>query len=147
MKKKLLSEAKATVRKHYVRKKAFDALKKEVRELKKQLARYEKRTHGQSGVAQEAEKAVAEKPSTKKPAPSSVGAQSGQDKLTLIRGIGPVLEKKLGDIGVTRFEQIAGWTAQDIDGFSEQLRFKGRIEREEWVKQAKALLDAEPGMP
>ena len=39
----------------------------------------------------------------------------------------------------TRFEQIAAWKKADMDKVNEQLKFKGRIEREEWVPQAKLL--------
>ena len=60
------------------------------------------------------------------------------DKLTDIDGVGPVIEKKLIAAGVTSFKQIAEWTEDDIAKFDEELSFKGRIEREEWVKQAKA---------
>lgn len=60
------------------------------------------------------------------------------DKLTDIDGVGPVIEKKLIAAGVTSFKQIAEWTEADIAKFDEELSFKGRIEREEWVKQAKA---------
>ncbi|MES9864612.1 MAG: hypothetical protein ABW157_04655 [Candidatus Thiodiazotropha sp. LLP2] len=62
------------------------------------------------------------------------------DDLKKIKGIGAVLEKKLHGIGVSSFKQIANWDQADIEGFSEQLSFKGRIEREAWVEQAKALV-------
>ncbi|MGH1427135.1 MAG: helix-hairpin-helix domain-containing protein [Arenicella sp.] len=58
--------------------------------------------------------------------------------MTDIDGIGPVIEKKLVAAGVTTIAQIAAWTAEDIAKFDEELSFKGRIEREEWVKQAQA---------
>ena len=58
--------------------------------------------------------------------------------MTEIDGIGPVIEKKLAAAGVTTFKQIAEWEKADIEKFDEELSFKGRIEREEWVKQAKA---------
>ncbi len=67
-----------------------------------------------------------------------VEAEAGSDKLTDIDGIGPVIEKKLVAAGVTTIAQIAAWTAEDIAKFDEELSFKGRIEREEWVKQAQA---------
>ncbi len=40
---------------------------------------------------------------------------------------------------MTSFAQIAAWTEEDIAAFDEKLSFKGRIEREGWVEQAKAL--------
>lgn len=64
---------------------------------------------------------------------------SGMDDLKRIRGIGVLIEKKLNSMGVTRYEQIAKWTVTDIDRVSHVLDFKGRIERENWVEQARIL--------
>jgi len=61
------------------------------------------------------------------------------DDLKKLSGVGPALEKKLHALGVTSFDQIAAWTAEDIARIDEELNFKGRIEREDWVAQAKAL--------
>ena len=62
------------------------------------------------------------------------------DDLTRIAGIGPSNVRKLEEIGVTRFAQIAGWSAKDEEKFGERLAFPGRIEREAWVSQAKKLI-------
>jgi predicted flap endonuclease-1-like 5' DNA nuclease len=61
------------------------------------------------------------------------------DDLKRIRGIGVLIEKRLRALGVTSYEQIANWTARDIDRVSQTLEFKGRIERENWVEQARIL--------
>jgi predicted flap endonuclease-1-like 5' DNA nuclease len=61
------------------------------------------------------------------------------DDLKRIRGIGVLIEKKLNSMGVVGYEQIANWTAADIDRVSQSLDFKGRIERENWVEQARIL--------
>ena len=61
------------------------------------------------------------------------------DNLEVINGVGSVLAEKLNSIGVYRFEQIAKWSERNVQEFDELLSFKGRIEREEWIKQAKAL--------
>jgi len=61
------------------------------------------------------------------------------DDLKRIRGIGVLIEKKLNSLGVTGYEQIANWTIADIDRVSQILDFKGRIERENWVEQARIL--------
>ena len=61
------------------------------------------------------------------------------DDLKRIRGIGVLIEKKLNSLGVVAYEQIANWTAEDIDRVSQSLDFKGRIERENWVEQARIL--------
>lgn len=64
-------------------------------------------------------------------------AGDAADDLTKIKGIGKVLNRKLNDLGVTTFAQIAAFTQEDIDRINEVLDFPGRIEREKWVDQAK----------
>lgn len=67
------------------------------------------------------------------------------DDLKLISGVGPVLEEKLNSVGIYRFEQIANWSERNMQEFDELLSFKGRIEREEWLKQAKTLHEEKYG--
>ncbi len=80
-------------------------------------------------------KAKAEKP---KAAPKAK-AEAGADDLKKLSGVGPALEKKLVEAGVTTFAQIAAWTDADVAAMDEKLSFKGRIEREGWIDQAKEL--------
>ncbi|UUP16215.1 dipeptide ABC transporter ATP-binding protein [Nitratireductor thuwali] len=61
------------------------------------------------------------------------------DDLKLISGIGPKLEAMLNELGIYTYAQIAAWKKAERQWVDEHLRFKGRIEREDWVKQAKAL--------
>ncbi|MEZ5854651.1 MAG: hypothetical protein R3D67_07845 [Hyphomicrobiaceae bacterium] len=61
------------------------------------------------------------------------------DDLKRIRGIGVLIEKKLNSMGITSYEQIAEWQTPEIDRISHVLDFKGRIERENWVEQARIL--------
>jgi predicted flap endonuclease-1-like 5' DNA nuclease len=61
------------------------------------------------------------------------------DDLKVISGVGPALEKTLNELGVYTYEQIGSWTERDIAWVDARLKFKGRIERDDWVKQAKAL--------
>jgi NADH-quinone oxidoreductase subunit E len=62
------------------------------------------------------------------------------DDLKRIVGVGPVLERLLNEVGVWHFDQIAGWKARDIAFVDAKLKtFKGRITRDEWVKQARLL--------
>ena len=75
-------------------------------------------------------------PTTPQPATNT----DQKDNLQKIQGVGAVLEKKLHTIGITSFAQIADWTQEDMDTFSKQLDFSGRIEREKWVEQAKMLM-------
>jgi large subunit ribosomal protein L21 len=77
----------------------------------------------------------AEKPAEKKAAAPAAGA----DDLKQLSGVGPALEKKLHEAGVTTFAQIAAWTDEDVAAMDEKLSFKGRIEREGWIEQAKEL--------
>jgi len=67
-----------------------------------------------------------------------------KDDVKLIGGVGPALEKKLAALGVTSLKQIAEFTAEEIERIDAELNFKGRIEREEWVDQAKELLAGKP---
>ena len=71
------------------------------------------------------------------PRPSRPG--SGIDDLKRIRGIGVLIEKKFNSLGVTHYEQVANWTGADIERISNILDFKGRIERENWIEQARIL--------
>ncbi|MBS0233088.1 MAG: hypothetical protein JSR99_06345 [Proteobacteria bacterium] len=75
----------------------------------------------------------------KETAPPEAGGDGPADDLKRIRGIGVLIEKRLNAIGVRRYEQIANWTSGDIDRVSRLLEFKGRIERESWVEQARIL--------
>ena len=64
------------------------------------------------------------------------------DRLIDIKGIGPVNERKLNDHGIFHFDQIAAWKKSDIQAAEAYLAFDGRIAREDWVGQAKALAKA-----
>lgn len=78
----------------------------------------------------------AEPKAEKKAAPK---AEAGADDLKRLSGVGPALEKKLHENGVTTFAQIASWGADEIADMDDKLSFKGRIERDGWVDQAKAF--------
>ena len=79
------------------------------------------------------------KPAAKKPAAKAAAAATGPDDLKLIKGVGKLNETRLNEEGITTFAQVAAWKKADIAAFDEKLNFKGRIEREEWVPQAKTL--------
>jgi NADH-quinone oxidoreductase subunit E len=76
----------------------------------------------------------------KAPVKVKASAKSADGDLKTISGIGPKLESLLKDMGVTTIAQIAGWTDKDIARFDKELGFEGRIVRDDWVGQAKALL-------
>ncbi|SFL92182.1 NADH-quinone oxidoreductase subunit E [Shimia aestuarii] len=75
------------------------------------------------------------------PAAAAPAASTGPDDLKQLKGVGPALEKKLHEAGVTTFAQIAAWNADDIAEMDDKLSFKGRIERDGWVEQAKTLAE------
>jgi len=85
-------------------------------------------------------KAEAKAEAPKKAAPKKAAAKpAAGDDLKKLSGVGPALEKKLHEAGVTTFAQIAAWTDADVAEIDEKLSFKGRIEREGWIEQAKKL--------
>jgi NADH-quinone oxidoreductase subunit E len=61
------------------------------------------------------------------------------DDLKLISGVGPKIEATLHELGIFTFKQVAAWKKAEREWVDGYLSFHGRIEREEWVKQAKAL--------
>ncbi len=90
-------------------------------------------------AAAEAPKAAPKKAAKAEAAPAAEAPAAGGDDLKKLSGVGPALEKKLLAAGVTTFAQIAAWTEEDVAAMDEQLSFKGRIEREGWIEQAKEL--------
>jgi predicted flap endonuclease-1-like 5' DNA nuclease len=72
--------------------------------------------------------------------PPLLDGPGAPDDLKLIVGVGPVLERMLHQLGVMTYRQIARWSERDIDEFDARLpEFPGRIRRDAWVTQARAL--------
>lgn len=95
------------------------------------------------GAAEEpmAEEAVAEPaPAAEAAAAEAPAAASGEDDLTKISGVGPVLAGKLAELGYSTLAQIAELTPEQVAEIDEKLNFKGRIDREDWIGQAKAMI-------
>lgn len=66
------------------------------------------------------------------------------DDLSRIKGLGPKLVAMLGDMGISRFDQIAAWNDEDVQRIDAQLgRFQGRITRDDWRTQARYLADGD----
>jgi NADH-quinone oxidoreductase subunit E len=85
-------------------------------------------------------KAVEAAPSEgKKPRLMAAPRKSGADDLKLISGVGPKLEGVLNELGFWHFDQISKWTPEEIAWVDSRLKFKGRIERDDWVSQATKL--------
>ena len=66
------------------------------------------------------------------------------DDLKKIKGIGPKFEKELNGNGVYYFQQIGAWKAADVKVVEEKIKSlaSGRVKRDDWVKQGKALAKA-----
>jgi len=94
---------------------------------------------GRTGGAKAAAEA---KPAATETAEPTAGPRAGADDLKQLSGVGPALEKKLHAAGVTSYAQIAAWTEADVAEMDDKLSFKGRIEREGWIDQAKALTES-----
>ena len=79
----------------------------------------------------------------KKSAPAKdkkVTTTTVSEDLKQLSGVGPALEKKLHAAGVKSFEQIAAWSAKDVEAINEKISSKGRVEKEGWIDQAKEKL-------
>ena len=121
---------------------------------------------GQPANASAKPKAAAPKPAAKKPAdktgvtkqeavatstakpdpvaeaqPETLTAPRGgtADDLKLLKGVGPKLEQTLHDLGFYHFDQIARWTEAEVAWVDTRLKFKGRIQRDGWIDQARTL--------
>ena len=73
-------------------------------------------------------------------------APKEKDDLKVIKGIGVVMERTLNDLGITTFKQLAGFKQAEvkmvIDALDESNSgFGDRINRDEWVDQAKVLVN------
>jgi predicted flap endonuclease-1-like 5' DNA nuclease len=105
-----------------------------------------------------AAKAAAPAPKAEAPAPKPAAKIPGEDKvpgkrpagyakpiggkaddLKRIRGIGKQNEGRLHGLGIWHFDQISKWSKDESLWVGTYLAFPGRIEREEWIKQAKTL--------
>jgi peptide/nickel transport system ATP-binding protein len=71
--------------------------------------------------------------------PQGIARPAAPDDLKMISGVGPKIEGILHELGVYTFAQVAAWKKAQREWVDDHLSFHGRIEREDWVKQAKAL--------
>lgn len=74
-----------------------------------------------------------------KPQGLAAPREARPDDLKLISGVGPQNEARLNALGIWHFDQIAAWTAKETMWVGGYLAFPGRIEREDWVGQARVL--------
>ncbi|RAP39887.1 50S ribosomal protein L21 [Rhodovulum viride] len=90
-----------------------------------------------SGAAVAATEPKAAK-AAKAEAPAEAAAPAGDD-LKKLPGVGPAMEKKLHEAGITRFAQIAAWTDEQAAAMDSRLGLKGKIVNDGWVALAKDL--------
>ncbi|MBV9243564.1 MAG: 30S ribosomal protein S2 [Methylobacteriaceae bacterium] len=64
------------------------------------------------------------------------------DDLSKMHGFGPQIVKKLNDAGIFHYWQIAAMTAADAERIDRELKFGGRIARDNWISQARSLIAA-----
>ena len=67
--------------------------------------------------------------------------EGGPDDLKRISGVGPKIEGILHSLGIYYFDQVAAWTRENVEWVDGYLKFKGRIDREDWIAQAKVLAE------
>lgn len=72
--------------------------------------------------------------------PAGIEKPAEPDDLKLISGVGPKIEGILHSLGIYTWAQVAAWKKAEREWVDNYLKFKGRIDREDWVKQAKALI-------
>ncbi|MES9972302.1 MAG: hypothetical protein ABW092_19900 [Candidatus Thiodiazotropha sp.] len=138
-KKALQSKIQKKLQQKFAKADHHKALKARVNALEKELKALRKMLEGGARKASPvSERRVAKKPASKKSTPRQAAAKT--NNLQMIKGIGAVIEKKLLEYGVNSYAQIAAWSDAEIEDFSQRLNFKGRIQREGWVKQAKELM-------
>jgi predicted flap endonuclease-1-like 5' DNA nuclease len=66
------------------------------------------------------------------------GKPATDDDLKQIRGVGPVIEKLLKEMGITGYRQVANFTDEDIDQVAAAMgSFRGRIQRDGWIEGAR----------
>jgi NADH-quinone oxidoreductase subunit E len=92
-------------------------------------------------AAKKADAPVTTDAAEKKPRTMKAPRKAGADDLKQLKGVGPKLEDTLNELGFYHFDQVAKWGAAEIAWVDARLKFKGRIERDGWVEQAKTLAE------
>lgn len=113
----------------------------QIAELEAQLAECRVALEQAAETAMAATEAAVDVETASAAQPMLAGDGVESDDLQAIKGIGPKIAGILNELGIRRFEQIAAWTPENVEWVNEQLKFKGRVERESWIPQAKALMD------
>ena len=116
---------------------------------------------GAAATAKARKKPAARKAPAKKAAPKKATAKAKPkpkvlytdgptdgppDDLKKIKGIGPKFEKDLNDKGIYYYRQIGAWKKADVKTVEADAlaRFPGRIDRDDWIPQARMLAKSAP---
>jgi NADH-quinone oxidoreductase subunit E len=91
----------------------------------------------------EAKVEAAEAVSEKAPETLKQARDGKPDDLKKLKGVGPKLEATLHELGFFHFDQVASWGPEEVAWVDSRLKFKGRIERDGWIEQAKLLASGE----
>ena len=114
-----------------------DSAPKEPKSGTRATAKAKENAAGSSKAAKPAATGKAAKADAGRPAAMKKPAKP--DDLKLISGVGPKIEKTLNGLGIYTYAQVAAWKKAEREWVDGYLRFHGRIERDDWVRQAKAL--------
>lgn len=79
-----------------------------------------------------------------RPASLAAPRPGGRDDLKAIFGIGPRIERGLNELGIFHYDQIAAWDQRTVVWVENWFSLRGKIGRERWVRQARALADGVP---
>lgn len=90
-------------------------------------------------VAATSDENAAEDAGEAEPEVLTAARDGAADDLKKIKGVGPKLEQTLNELGFFHYDQIAKWTEAEIAWVDNRLKFKGRIQRDDWIAQAKDL--------
>ncbi len=123
-----------------VKPKKSDELKAKVEKTPKKPVKKEAKPVKEAKVAKEVKPEKDVKTKKSAPAKEKKVTTTISDDLKQLSGVGPALEKKLHAAGVKSFEQIAAWSAKDVEAINEKISSKGRVEKEGWIDQAKEKL-------
>lgn len=120
----------------------------EIASLRERLADADRRSAGESEELQGLRRRVVELDKRLKVEGNGSGTPSwllvepegAKDDLQAIRGLGPVLERSLNELGIFHYRQLAAMTNEDVNWLAPRLNLSpGRIRRDDWPAQAKLM--------
>ncbi len=118
-----------------------------IKQLKNKLKEWDERVKPLSEQFQQQRSIIQElrdqlKAATETPPDERRPSQEPIDDLQLICGIGPTLQRKLHEQKIARFQQIAELSETELIQLADAIGVGiGRVQRDEWVRQAKQLQD------